>query len=188
MKRGIRNLALIGLAGLAMAGVIRKDSVKDYPYLERNIKVQTQNGVLNVPDYDFGGVYCSWAAGTIADELFGLNYSDPKHTAAWERVGKDRVVGRVNSFEELEGLIDSGVVKPGTLLGLYFDKSKHNKQEREFTHNAVYLGRDLEGHALFGHYFPNERKQEDTLIDTPKSLEDKGLSPRVVFAPKNLLE
>ena len=111
-----------------------------------------RNGTVH--NYNLPGK-CSGFATRIARRIFGLNYIKGD---AWKLALVNKSVKKFwrlkkGRFEyqpvNVRELVDSGILKPGMLIGVYFPPSRHNKHVLEearhgrahpYTHVMVFLG------------------------------------------------
>ncbi|MFH1588322.1 MAG: hypothetical protein ABIA76_03235 [Candidatus Diapherotrites archaeon] len=159
-KAIVRTCALLGLSGFF------GDSVQTKKVIDPNesINVPVELRLKRIPKnvfYDPNRPSRCLAYSCSVAKSFGLNYS--RSGAAWDFSKSNKVVF-VSSFdrnnycgeiqkEKLSEMIAKGKVVPGTIIGIFYSESKHNKPDRQFTHTMVYMGNNLFRHNFFG---PNE--------------------------------
>lgn len=158
MRSRAKKLGIaLGLTGiLASVGGVMAKKTKIFDGTRR---VQLVDGSVDVPTFNpikLGAGNCSGYARRVAEEMFGKKYS---FANAWDRRYKDRVVCEVEDNDDLRGLADGGVLKPGMLVGVFYPRSHYNDVKDmkghpvKYTHMVVYIGEDPNGEPLFVEQF-----------------------------------
>ncbi len=110
---------------------------------------ESEAGVKEARKYNIPDNWCSHYAKRVAKDLFGKIY--PEKTDAWNLRYACKVVARSEkgiSEEKLSKLAETGVLKPGMLLGVYNPRSRYNERkdktgkQLEYSHVVVYLGNE----------------------------------------------
>lgn len=145
----------------------------------------TEEAKIRVPVYpttQLGLLQCSAYVRLAAGELFGKTFSI---SHAWNRRYSDRVVAELESFQDLKPLIEKGVLERGMVLGIYNPLSSFNNNldfkgnPIQYTHNALYLGRNLAGQPLMAEQFNHL-----TVVRTESEMRRFGLKPVHIFDSK----
>lgn len=100
---------------------------------------------------------CSAYATRIAETFFGKSFV---RADAWELGLRNRIVSKAAfdrktrkggfSKQRLAGLIKSKKITPGTIIGVFYPNSVHNKPGRAFTHVMVFVGKNTFWHNYSG--------------------------------------
>ena len=120
----------------------------------KRIKQALKNGLVLNPNK---AEYCSAYATRIAKQIFQKEYVKAH---AWELAQKNKLVyeskfnpktlkGEV-SERLLRTLIKKRIIKPGTILGVYYPESGHNQTQRKVTHAMLYVGEGKFWHNFYG--------------------------------------
>lgn len=136
---GLKQAAFISVAGLVLALPIYRYARED-------------------PNFYLKPGKCSAYATRTAEQEHGLKYDK---VPAWElRNHQETIDISGKSLDELPS-----IAEPGNLIGIFYPRSKHNKEGRLYTHVAVYEGMDNEGKAIISHNFggPKTGRLEDFL-------------------------
>jgi len=178
------------ILGLSLATAIGFGALLDRyaDIYDRHIPVDLKQGIVNVPIYNiFNGLapfHCSAYVRKAAEDIFGIdNYTK---TDAWNRIHDDRLVAMLSEFSDLEKLLDSGKILPGSIVGLRYENSEYldgddkNGNPRMFNHVALVLGQTKSGEVLFAH-----QEGWKTHIDTSSNLKRGGYQIKAVVAPKD---
>ena len=102
--------------------------------------------------------YCAGYATRAVEKLFGLKYNKAD---AWDLRYKNDVLWPKDSNGDY-----SEYLKLGCLIGMFFPRSSYldehdsKDHERKYTHIAVFVGFDHEGHPMILHNFRGDVRQE----------------------------
>ena len=139
--------------------------------------VYTESGEIIVKRYNplkLPPLRCSQFVRMAAKDLFGKNYSS---SDAWERRYNDNLIDSVGQ-KELKNLEEEGVLLPGRIVGFYNPRSRYNSTNDsrgfpvEYTHNALYLGKNIFGNLVFA-----EQRGEKIRITSLEEFIKEGLTP-----------
>lgn len=104
-------------------------------HLDDNVKVWVPYYSVDQLPKGFCARYARLCAGVIFGEDFPV-------ADAWQmREQRDVFLIKADT-DRFVHLVERGIVKPGTLLGVYCPGSTHNGDDREYTHMALYLGKE----------------------------------------------
>ncbi|MDD3086138.1 MAG: hypothetical protein PHD80_03500 [Candidatus ainarchaeum sp.] len=120
----------------------------------KNIFRSIKNGLVLNPNKP---EYCAAYATRIAKQLFKKEFV---RAHAWELAYKNRVTyeSRFNpktlkgelTKRQLNLFIEREVIKPGTILGVYYPQSGYNHTQRRVTHAMLYIGEGKFWHNFYG--------------------------------------
>jgi len=151
----------------------------------KKMKVTTVEGEffrdLFVPAYSLAELpklNCSAYVRKAAKELFNKTYST---CHAWDRRYFDKLMCDVGG-RDLESLVEEEILKPGMVIGTFIVGSGYRDREDcrgdgvKYTHNMLYLGRDIRKKPIFA-----QQVGSITSIVTEKEVEDELSIPMEVI-------
>lgn len=160
--------------------------------LEKTIEL---SALPPIPHYKGANYNCSKYVRLAGKDLYGKKYA---WVDSWDRRYADSLVAKVDSkkpYESLKALADSGVLKPGMVVGLYtrppvrVDDPNTPKDDREidikrkfalYTHNALYVGIDSQTkEMIFYHEWGNKQK-----MITLKEMKSRRIRPMEIIDAK----
>jgi hypothetical protein len=112
------------------------------------------DGGLQVPVFSLDFVErlsCARYARLAAAYMFDLHYNTE---AGWNMRYVNRVAAQAASIDELAKLACEGTLMPGMLIGIKYKESSYRERRDltgalcRYTHMALYLGREQEGHMI----------------------------------------
>lgn len=133
---------------------------------------------------------CARYSRFASEDIFGLKYNydedvKPVKRGAWNyRHYNEGIVSMEKGFslDSLEKLVDSRIIQPGMLVGIYNPKSKYRNgkdvkgDKRAYTHIGVFLGEDSEGKMKIAHQWGKK-----TQVNTIDWFYEKGLVPKEIL-------
>ena len=137
---------------------------------------------INVPVYPtskLGKLQCSAYVRLAAEELFGKRFAK---CHAWNRQYNDWVVATLDENTTLKSLVKEGVLERGMALGVHNPLSSfRNWIDQEgnlanYTHAAMYIGRNRKGQPLVAEQFTNA-----IIVRTEDEMRESGLTPIHIF-------
>ncbi|MFA6064395.1 MAG: hypothetical protein WCW44_05185 [archaeon] len=150
------------------------------PYHPQSLGHLKRNGLLFNPNK---GGNCSGYATRIATAVFGKQYT---RGAAWELAALNEVSYRKpkNAIEiskqRLLRLIRKNVIRPGTIIGIYYPNSPQNIKGRENTHVMTYAGE-----GQFWHNYGGPRAISiDSIYSKTNKEGERVFFPVIVINPK----
>ena len=148
-------------------------------YIPTEVIENGQRVTINVPVYNDSLVpkdKCSKYVRIALKDIVGLEISTAE---AWnQRYNAERIINfdKSNSLERLAEKGDIiGIENPQSPYRKYLDWTGNTVK---YTHVGLYLGLNPEGRGLIAHKY-----HEETFVDTPKGLEDRGLRIVEVLKP-----
>ena len=125
----------------------------------------------DVPHYLLNESMCARYARYAAKDLSNTTYIGAN---AWDLADANRLAAPINEDEDLEGLVDNGILVPKSSIVVFY-----NQKVGKLRHAALYMGKNERGEYVFAHQY-HETQTDETL----QEIENKGLIPKQVIAPK----
>lgn len=133
--------------------------------------------------------YCAAYATRIAKQLFNKEYI---RAHAWELSLKNKLIyeSKFNPTtlkgellkRQLRIFIKRRIIKPGTIIGVYYPESGHNHTQRKVTHAMLYVGEEKFWHNYYGPKIITLKE-----IYTAKEKGKRVLYPVQVIEPKQTI-
>jgi hypothetical protein len=149
------------------------------------ILVNLNYGPIKVPIFPFSEVPRMSCAGHVrraAQEMFDKQFTT---CDAWNRRYHDRLVLQIPSGTRLGTLAHQGILREGMIIGVH-NPGSHYLAERDetgkvvqYTHNALYLGRDPRGNPILTDLF-----EDIVFVRNEQEFLDAGLTPMEIFDEK----
>ena len=150
-------------------------------YLEKIIKVEKFDGdikILKAPRYRIQSNHCSEYSQRAAKEIYGKNYSRGN---AWDLGKNNQIVQEIKETDDLIALADSGILKPGMIIGTYNPGSSVNRKGRKYTHVVTYIGKNEDNQPEFIHQWGTIQEKMDL-----NELKQKKLRPVEIIDEKEI--
>lgn len=134
---------------------------------------------------------CSAYATRVAEKLFGWRYVK---APAWDLPAKNRVVYRAGAYsatkrvafskKKFRELLREGKITKGTIIGVFFTKSRHNRADRPFTHTMVYVGMQGNKHIFWHNFGGPKAISLDEIYSAVDKQGNRIFYPVMVINPK----
>jgi len=127
------------------------------------------DSIPSLAKFKLRSLNCSRYVNMAAQKHYGEVDSFPQRDA-WNMRYASKIVAKLktkNKYDEMEGLREEGILRPGMVLGVYnpfsiyrntLDETGH---KAKYTHVLLYVGKDKEGKLLFDHQWNNKTMRVD---------------------------